>query len=79
MAFQNKNLAVIAYANGFTYWHYNAREEVIEDIDGKNFFGPIWTLAALGDVFLITDKNGRTHQRQIIELGNEKCIVGKLD
>ena len=22
MAFQNKNLSVIAYANGFTLWHY---------------------------------------------------------
>ena len=26
MAFQNKNLSVIAYANGFTLWHYAAKE-----------------------------------------------------
>ena len=26
MAFQNKNLSVIAYANGFTLWHYSAAE-----------------------------------------------------
>ena len=26
MAFQNKKLSVIAYANGFTLWHYSANE-----------------------------------------------------
>lgn len=77
MAFENKRLTVIGYANGFTMWHYSASEPM-DEIEGKNYFGAIWTLAALGDLFIITDNHGKTYQRQIVELGKERIILGKL-
>lgn len=78
MAFQNKNLSVIAYANGWTLWHYNANEPM-DNIDGKNFFGSIWTLCAVGDLFYIVDDKGRLHQRQITEIKNDYVLTEKLD
>lgn len=77
MAFQNKNLSVIAYANGWTMWHYNANEPMA-NIDGKNFFGSIWTLCAVGDLIYIVDDKGRLHQRQITEIKNDYVLTGKL-
>lgn len=78
MAFQNKNLSVIAYANGWTLWHYNAQEPMA-NIDGKNFFGSIWTLCAVGDLIYIVDDKGRLHQRQITEIKNDYVLTEKLD
>lgn len=34
MAFQNKNLSVIAYANGFTMWHYKTEDQLEELLNG---------------------------------------------
>lgn len=77
MAFQNKNLSVIAYANGWTMWHYNAHEPM-DNIDGKNFFGSIWTLCAVGDLICIVDDKGRLYQRQITEIKHDYVLTGKL-
>lgn len=77
MAFQNKHLSVIAYANGWTLWHYNAQEPMA-DIDGKNFFGSIWTLCAVGDLIYIVDDQGCLHQRQITKIDKEYVLTGKL-
>lgn len=77
MAFQNKHLSVIAYANGWTLWHYNAQEPMAT-IDGKNFFGSIWTLCAVGDLIYIVDDQGCLHQRQITKIDKEYVLTGKL-
>lgn len=77
MAFQNKNLSVIACANGWTLWHYNANEPM-DNIDGKNFFGSIWTLCAVGDLIYIVDDKGRLHQRQVIKIETDYIEIGKL-
>ena len=52
MAFKNKNLSVIAYANGFTLWHYAANEPLSE-ITAKNYFLPVHTLMNNGDIVII--------------------------
>lgn len=77
MAFQNKHLSVIAYANSWTLWHYNAQEPMA-NIDGKNFFGSIWTLCAVGDLIYIVDDQGCLHQRQITKIDKEYVLTGKL-
>lgn len=77
MAFQNKNLSVIAYASGWTMWHYNANEPM-DNIDGKNFFGDIYTLCAVGDLFYIVDNQGILHQRQVIKIETDYVEIGKL-
>ena len=52
MAFKNRNLSVIAYANGFTLWHY-VSDDTIEEIKTVDYFKPVVTLAAFGDIFII--------------------------
>ena len=52
MAFQNKNLSVIAYANGFTLWHY-AASETMTAITTSGYFNLVKTLMNTGDVIII--------------------------
>ncbi len=52
MAFQNKNLSVIAYANGFTLWHY-ASNETMATISANGYFNGVKTLMNIGDIVII--------------------------
>ncbi len=52
MAFQNKNLSVIAYANGFTLWHY-AASETMTAISTSGYFNNVATLMNTGDIIII--------------------------
>lgn len=52
MAFENKYMSVIAYANGFTFWHYQANEP-IEHVLGKGYFNHISSVCESGDVIYI--------------------------
>jgi hypothetical protein len=52
MAFQNKNLSVIAYANGFTLWHYSAAE-ALSTITANGYFNNVKTLMNIGDIIII--------------------------
>ena len=52
MAFQNKNLSVIAYANGFTLWHY-AASETMTAITTSGYFNLVKTLMNTGDLVII--------------------------
>ncbi len=37
MAFTLRNLSVLAYANGFTLWHYTAGAETISQAGNQGF------------------------------------------
>ncbi len=52
MAFQNKNLSVIAYANGFTLWHYSANE-TLSTITSNGYFNDVKTLMNIGDIIIM--------------------------
>ncbi|MBQ9540606.1 MAG: hypothetical protein IJU89_04250 [Alphaproteobacteria bacterium] len=52
MAFQNKKLSVIAYANGFTLWHYVANE-TLATISASGYFNNVLTLMNSGDIIII--------------------------
>ena len=53
MAFQNKNLSVIAYANGFTLWHYCGTSETLATISANGYFNAVKTLMNIGDIIII--------------------------
>ncbi len=53
MAFQNKNLSVIAYANGFTLWHYSGGTETLSTIAANGYFNGVKTLMNIGDIIII--------------------------
>lgn len=43
MAYEVRNLSVLAYANGFTLWHYKTKDDLESIINGfrgdENYFG----------------------------------------
>ncbi|MDE5615311.1 MAG: hypothetical protein K2I81_00555 [Alphaproteobacteria bacterium] len=59
MAFQNKNLSVIAYANGFTLWHY-ASDEKMATVTAAGYFNSVKTLMNIGDVVIINASDNTT-------------------
>ena len=56
MAYQSRNLSVIAYANGFTMWHY-AGGESLAAISAKGFFDQASCLMNTGDIIIVNGRN----------------------
>lgn len=55
MAFAMRNLSVLAYANGFTLWHYKAgRDEVTR----AGYFDQAGDLLSAGDMVLVSSPAG---------------------
>lgn len=52
MAFNHKNWSVIAYANGFTLWHYKT-EDYLKDIKDGYFPKNALDLMNVGDIMII--------------------------
>lgn len=71
---KNKSLTVIAYANGFTIWHYTCTDESLEQVLHDGFFYPISHLCANGDIIYITC-DGKTYQRQIFFKDLKPCLT----
>lgn len=70
MAFQNKNLSVIAYANGFTLWHYSAAEK-LSVIEAHGYFNDVKTLMNIGDIIIINGSDNTSIKKiNITEPGN---------
>ena len=78
MAFQNKNIAVIAYANGFTIWHYKTTDSII-DIEKNNTYFPkqMCDLFKTGDMIIITS-GFDCYMRCIKSINDNKVSLSKL-
>lgn len=58
MAYQSKNLSVLAYANGFTLWHYSTIDATT-DVDTEGYFNAASDMVRVGDMILAnTDTDG---------------------
>ncbi len=57
MAFAVRNLSVLAYAQGFTLWHYKA-DDVLDRIALDGFFDPAADLLASGDMMMVSAPDG---------------------
>lgn len=58
MAFTARHLSVLAYAQGFTLWHYASRADTLQQIAASGFFGPAEDMLAGGDMMLISAPDG---------------------
>lgn len=74
MAFQNKNLSVIAYANGFTLWHYSAKE-ALTAITADSYFDSVKTLMNTGDIVIINGTDNTSIKKISIEEGVVKTAA----
>lgn len=58
MAYNPKNLSVLAYANGFTLWHYTT-PDVASDANTAGYFNGAADMLRAGDMILSNvDTNG---------------------
>jgi hypothetical protein len=58
MAFVLRNLSVLAYANGFTLWHYRASEDAPAMLDAPGYFDEAGDLLAAGDIVMVSSEQG---------------------
>lgn len=58
MSFAIRNLSVLAYANGFTLWHYKAGRDGLEKVAGRDFFVDAADMLAEGDMLMISAADG---------------------
>jgi ketopantoate hydroxymethyltransferase len=58
MVFAIRNLSVLAYANGFTLWHYKAGKERLEAVTAANFFADGADMLAVGDMIMVSAADG---------------------
>jgi len=58
MAFAIRNLSVLAYANGFTLWHYKAGTDRLASVTAQDFFSDAADMLAHGDMLMVSAADG---------------------
>jgi hypothetical protein len=58
MVFSVRELSVLAYANGFTLWHYKAGAGGVPMTTAPGFFDPAADLLSGGDMVLVSSPAG---------------------
>ena len=64
MAYLSKSLSVLAYANGFTLWHY-ATIDLAIDVDTAGYFNDAAGLLRVGDMIMANVDTDGTPQSGI--------------
>jgi hypothetical protein len=59
MAYNSQNLSVLAYANGFTLWHYKTTDAAV-DVDNTGYFNSAVLMLRVGDFILANCSTGGT-------------------
>lgn len=58
MSFVLRDLSVLAYANGFTLWHYKTAADGLPAIQSPGYFDPAAEMLASGDMLLVSALDG---------------------
>ena len=66
LGFAVHNLSVLAYANGFTLWHYKAEPGGLDAAVEQSFFNEAADLLAGGDMVMVSAPEG----------GRMLCVAG---
>jgi hypothetical protein len=79
MAFQTKDLSVLAYANGFTLWHYTTAD-VAAVVDTAGYFDGAADMLRVGDMILANvDTDGTPGAGIFLVNGNAAGVVDVAD
>ncbi len=54
MDFTIRNLSVLAYAQGFTLWHYRAGAAGLDRVAERGFFNAAADMFAAGDILMVS-------------------------
>ena len=58
MDFAIRNLSVLAYAQGFTLWHYKAPALALKRLTTHGFFDAATDMLATGDMVMMSARDG---------------------
>lgn len=58
MALALRDLSVLAYANGFTLWHYKAGSHSLAEVSAPGFLTAAADMLAAGDLMMISGADG---------------------
>lgn len=79
MAFQSKSLSVLAYANGFTLWHYTTTD-LATDVDSDGYFNSGSDMLRIGDmIFANVDSDGTPLAGIFLITANSGGVVDASD
>ena len=79
MAFQSKDLSVLAYANGFTLWHYTS-VDTAATIDTAGYFNTATDMVRIGDMVMAnTDTDGTPGSGIYLVNANAAGVVDVAD
>jgi hypothetical protein len=70
MKFQIRNLSVLAFANGFTLWHYKTAKNELRYVSGPGFFNDASDMITTGDMMMISGPDGAKFVAMNVEDGN---------
>ncbi len=56
--FKIRNLSVLAYANGFTLWHYKAGKDTLHNASALGYFNDACDMMAVGDMIFVSACDG---------------------
>ena len=59
MSYQSRDLSVLAYANGFTLWHYTTTDSAA-DVDSAGYFNGASDMIRVGDMIMANVDTGGT-------------------
>jgi len=79
MAFQSRDLSVLAYANGFTLWHYTTIDTALT-VDTAGYFNAATDMVRVGDMVMAnTDTDGAPSSGLYLVNANAGGIVDVAD
>ena len=58
MAFSIRNLSVLAYAQGFTLWHYKGGAATLAQAGAEGFFDRAADMLETGDIMMVSAADG---------------------
>ena len=53
-----RNLSVLAYAQGFTLWHYRAPARRMDEVCAEDYFEDAGDMMAEGDILMVSATDG---------------------
>jgi hypothetical protein len=75
MAFLSKDLSVLAYANGFTLWHYTTPDNAT-DVDTSGYFNDAADMVRVSDMIMAnTDTDGTPSSGIYLVSANASSVV----
>lgn len=79
MAYLSKDLSVLAYANGFTLWHYTTADAA-NAVDTAGYFNAASTMLRVGDILVANvDTAGSTKAGLFLVSANTGGVVDVND